>query len=269
MNTKFSLHKIFTTAVLIFYYIPICVLVVSSFNDSKYINIWGGLSLKWYRSILEDQVLLNVTLNSLKIACASATLSTIMGTLIAFVFVKIQRLRFRTLLIALLSIPFVIPEVIIGASMLLLFVTSKKVIGWPDGGSLATVMLAHMIMGISYVSVTVQSRLANVDQFIEEAAMDLGASPLRVFFLITLPTISKSLLVGWLLAFVLSFDDVVISSFTSGPESTTLPMLIYSRIKIGITPQVNALASIMLCAAIVILTVGYFLSPRNEESDEL
>jgi putrescine transport system permease protein len=267
MTTKLSPHKIFTIAVLIFYYIPICILVVYSFNSSKYINVWSGVSLKWYRSILEDEALLDAALMSLKIAGASATLSTIMGTLIAFVFVKIQKLRFKTLLVALLSIPFVIPEVIIGASMLLLFVTSRKVIGWPDGGNMATVMLAHMIMGISYVSITVQSRLANVDQSIEEAAMDLGASPLRVFFFITLPIISKSLLVGWLLAFVLSFDDVVISSFTSGPESTTLPMLIYSRMKIGITPQVNALATIMLCAAIIILTVGYFLTAKNEDPD--
>ena len=267
MTTKFAVSKVTTTIVLILYYIPIVILVLYSFNQSKYINVWEGFSLKWYYSIFQDEALIAAVLVSLKIASISATLSTVIGTLISFVFVKIDKLYFKTLLIALLSIPFVIPEVIIGAALLLLFVVSEKVIGWPQDKNMFTIILAHMIVGVSYVSVIVQTRLIALDKSIEEAALNLGASPVKVFFVITLPMISKSLLAGWLLAFTLSLDDVVLSSFTSGPESTTLPMLIYSRIKIGLSPQVNVLASIMLLMAILVLPLIYIANIKNIEQD--
>lgn len=263
MIKQFSITKSFTTTVLVLYYIPIVILVLYSFNYSKYVNTWEGFSLRWYKSIFQDEALINAALISLKIASISATLSTILGTLIACTLVKMRGLHCRTLVVALLSMPFVIPEVIIGAALLLLFVALEKTIGWPADKNVTTVILSHMVIGVSYVSVTVQTRLINLDKSIEEAALNLGASPLKVFFLITLPIISRSIIAGWLLAFTLSLDDVVLSSFTSGPESTTLPMLIYSRIKIGITPQVNVLASLMLVIAILTLSVVYIMNTNK------
>jgi putrescine transport system permease protein len=217
-----------------------------SFNASPYVMIWGGASLKWYETLLEDSELMNALITSLKIATSSATLGTVLGVCAGLGLARLGAFKGRTLFIGMLSAPFIIPEVVTGFSLLLLFVMAGQVFGlFQDRGAL-TVILAHSTVGISYVAVIIASRLSMFDESLEEAAMDLGAHPLKVFFVITLPIIAHSLVVGWLLSFTLSLDDVVIASFTSGAGTTTLPMLIYSRIKFGMSPQINALASLMI-----------------------
>jgi putrescine transport system permease protein len=265
MNKKLTFTKTFTGITILLYYIPIFVLIIYSFNASRYLNVWGGFSLKWYKSLMEDEALLEAALISFKIAFASATISTIVGTATALMLIRAKRLHGKTFLTGMLSIPFVVPEVIIGASMLLLFIAFEKITGWPEHRNIFTVILAHTTIGIAYASMIIQTRLLSFDTSLEEAAMNLGASPLKTFFVITLPIISKGLIAGWLLAFTLSFDDLIISSFTSGPESTTLPMLIYSRIKVGLTPKTNVLATIMICIIIFVMTVVYFTNLKKKD----
>jgi len=265
MNRRFTFTKIFTGATLLLYYIPICVLIFYSFNASRYLNVWEGFSLRWYRSLIEDEALLEAALISFKIAFASATISTVIGTATAFMLIKTKRLYGKTLLTGMLSIPFVVPEVIIGVSMLLLFIAFERATGWPEQRSIFTVILAHTTIGIAYASMIIQTRLLSFDVSLEKAAMNLGASPLKTFFVITLPIISKGLIAGWLLTFTISFDDLIVSSFTSGPESTTLPMLIYSRIKVRLSPQINVLATIMIFIITVAMTAIYLSNSKKDD----
>jgi len=238
----------------VFLYAPIVSLIVYSFNESRLVTVWTGFSLQWYVRLFEDSQVVRAGILSLQIAAVSATIATVLGTLAGMALTRLGRFRGRTALMGMVSAPLVMPEVITGLSMLLLFVTMDAVIGWPSGRGFVTVVIAHATFCTAYVTVVVRSRLIDMDESLDEAAMDLGATPLRVFFDITLPIISPALIAGWLLAFTLSLDDLVIASFVSGPGASTLPMVIFSKIRLGVSPDVNALATIII--AIVALGVG-------------
>ncbi|MEX0693357.1 MAG: ABC transporter permease subunit [Rhodospirillales bacterium] len=233
-----------------FLYGPIVSLVIYSFNDSKLVTVWGGFSTRWYGELLRNEALLNAALQSFKIATLSATVATLLGTLAAIALVRFGRFFGRNLMQGVLMAPLVMPEVLLGLTMLLLFVAMDQLIGWPHQRGLLTISIAHTTFAVAYVVVVIQSRLKTVDRSLEEAALDLGARPVKVFFLITLPLITPALLSGWLLAFTLSLDDLVIASFTSGPGSTTLPMIVFSSVRLGVNPQINALATVLLLSVI-------------------
>jgi len=229
-----------------FLYAPIISLVVFSFNESKLVTVWGGFSTKWYASLFADPQILGAAWLSVQVAFASASIALVLGTLCAVALVRFRRFRGRTALAGMVSAPLVMPDVITGLSLLLLFVSMEAMFGWPAGRGVLTIILAHSTFCMAYVTVVVQSRLSDLDLSLEEAAMDLGATPVRVFFDITLPIIAPALVSGWLLAFTLSLDDLVIASFVSGPGSSTLPMVIFSKIRLGVSPDINALATIII-----------------------
>ncbi|MFN3075574.1 MAG: ABC transporter permease subunit [Alphaproteobacteria bacterium] len=229
-----------------FLYLPVLSLIVYSFNVSRLVTVWGGFSVKWYGELLHNEPILRAAGLSLRIAAITATIAVVLGTLLAVVLTRFGRFRGRGILSALSTAPLVMPDVIAGLSILLLFVALQEWIGWPDGRGVTTIVIAHVTLSMAYVAVVVRSRLAHTDRALEEAALDLGARPWKVFLVITLPIISPALLAGWLLAFTLSLDDVVVASFVSGPGSTTLPMVVYSSIRLGLSPQINALASIIV-----------------------
>ncbi|GAB6053435.1 ABC transporter permease subunit [Magnetospira thiophila] len=241
-----------------FLYGPIISLVIYSFNQSKLVTVWGGFSTKWYGELFQNAQLLSAAWQSLKIATLSASLAVVLGTLSALALVRFGRFGGRTLFHSMLTAPLVMPEVLLGLSILLLFVAMEQFIGWPQGRGMVTISIAHITFSVAYVTVVVQSRLSQVDRTIEEAALDLGARPLKVFLVITLPMIAPSLLAGWLLAFTLSLDDLVIASFTSGPGATTLPMVVFSKVRLGVDPQINALATLLL----ILVTVSLLLVMR-------
>lgn len=230
----------------IFLYAPILSLVFFSFNESRLVTVWTGFSTKWYGELFRDSQILDAAKLSLFIATISATVALVLGTLAAIALTRFKRFRGRSLLTGMIAAPLVMPDVITGLSLLLLFVSLRALIGWPAQAGTVTIILAHITFGMAFVAVVVQSRLADFDTALEEAAQDLGATPGRVFFDITLPIISPALVSGWLLAFTLSLDDLVISSFVSGPGSSTLPMVIFSKIRLGVSPDVNALATIII-----------------------
>ena len=229
-----------------FLYLPIVSVIIYSFNESRLVTLWGGFSLRWYRSLLESEEILSAALLSLQIAVVSATLATILGTLAGLALSRLGRFHGRTLLTGMVSAPLVMPEIITGISLLFLFISLAEWIGWPGTRGATTIAIAHITFSMAYVAVVVRSRLIGMDQSLEEAAMDLGGRPLRVFFDITAPSIAPAMISGWLLAFTLSLDDVVIASFVSGPGATTLPMLIFSKVKLGVTPDINALATVII-----------------------
>ena len=229
-----------------FLYAPILSLVIFSFNESELVTVWSRFSTKWYGVLLADPQMLGAAWLSLQVAFVSATIALVLGTLCAVALVRFRRFRGKTVLGAAASAPLVMPDVITGLSLLLLFVAMEGIFGWPAGRSILTIIIAHSTFCIAYVVVVVQSRLGDLDLSLEEAAQDLGATPLWVFFTITLPIIAPALISGWLLAFTLSLDDLVIASFVSGPGSSTLPMVIYSKVKLGVSPDVNALATIII-----------------------
>jgi len=247
-----------------FLYLPIALLVVWSFNASRVVNIWGGFSTKWYGELARNDEFLGAALLSLKVAATSATAALILGTLAAVVLVRFGKFRGRMLFNGLIAAPLVMPEVILGLALLLLFVALEQVTGWPDGRGFTTIAIAHTTIGMAYATVVVRSRLAQMDESLEEAAMDLGARPMKVFFLITLPVIAPSLAAGWLLAFTLSLDDVVVAQFVSGPGATTLPIEVFSSVRLGVSPQVNALGTIIVVAvAVIILTVWRLMGVKK------
>lgn len=223
-----------------FLYLPILLLVVFSFNESRLVTVWGGFSTKWYAALLGNQAMLDAAWVTLRIGLISATAATLLGTLAAIVLVRRGRFAGRTLFTGMVYAPLVMPEVITGLSLLLLFVA----IGFDRG--FWTLTLAHTTFAMCFVAVVVQSRLVTFDRSLEEAALDLGAPPLKAFLLVTLPLIFPAVAAGWMLAFTLSLDDLVISSFTSGPGSTTLPMRIYSQVRLGVTPEINAISTILI-----------------------
>ena len=229
-----------------FLYLPILSLVVFSFNESRLVTVWSGFSTKWYGELFADPQMLGAARLSFIIAGISASIALVLGTLVAVALVRFKRFRGRTVLAGTVSAPLVMPDVITGLALLLLFVAMEATLGWPAGRGIVTIIIAHSIFCMAYVTVVVQSRLADLDASLEEAAQDLGATPVRVFFDITLPIIAPALVSGWLLAFTLSLDDLVIASFVSGPGSSTLPMVIFSKVKLGVSPDVNALATIII-----------------------
>mgnify|MGYP002628830993 CR=1 FL=1 len=250
----------------VFLYGPILSLVVYSFNASKLVTVWGGFSTKWYAALLENDKLLDAAFLSLRISVVSATGAVLLGTLSAIALVRFGRFRGRFLFSAMTTAPLVMPEVITGLSMLLLFVSLQHAIGWPDGRSPLTIAIAHITFATAYVSVVVQARLAQMDRSLEEAALDLGARPLRAFLTVTLPLIAPSLIAGWLLAFTLSLDDLVVASFVSGPGSSTLPMVVFSSVRLGLSPEVNALATILLATVAIAAIAAGVLANRNRKT---
>ena len=238
-----------------FLYLPILAMVLYSFNASRLVTVWDSVNsptLAWYRELFENDQILDAARLSFRIAAVNATGSVVLGTLAAFALERYTRFRGRTLFGLLTTAPMVLPEVITGLSLLLLFVALEQLTGWPEGRGATTITLAHMTFSMAYVVVVVQSRLATVDRSLEEAAMDLGARPWKVFFVITLPIIAPAIASGWILAFILSWDDIVITSFVSGPGSTTLPQLVFSKVRLGVSPDINALATIL----VLIVTIG-------------
>ncbi len=246
-----------------FLYLPIISLVVYSFNESTLVTVWSGFSLKWYRSLLDDQALLSAAWLSLRIAALTATAAVIVGTWAGFVLARMGRFRGFSLYVAMVSAPLVIPEVVLGIAMLLLFVEMGNIFGWPAGRGGLTIWAGHVMLCMAYVVVIVQSRARDLDRSLEEAALDLGATPLKVFFAIILPQLAPALLAAWLLSFTLSLDDVVIASFLSGPGSTTLPLEVFSRVRLGLKPEVNALAAIMIGLVAVGMGVAHWVQQRR------
>lgn len=252
-----------------FLYVPILLLIVFSFNESRLVTVWSGFSAKWYGELLRNDQILSAAWLSLRIAAANATLALVLGTLAGLVIARFGRFRGRILFSGMIAAPLVMPEVITGLSLLLTFVALDQLIGWPGARGVTTITIAHITFSMAYVAVLVQSRLIGLDPSIEEAAMDLGARPAKVFLVITLPMIAPALVAGWLLAFTLSLDDLVIASFVSGPGASTLPMVIFSKVRLGVSPEINALATIIvLLVASCIALVGWMMH-RQERARRL
>ncbi|MFO1059578.1 MAG: ABC transporter permease subunit [Dongiaceae bacterium] len=237
---------------LAFLYAPIVSVVLFSFNAASSVAVWGGFSLQWYEELLGNDNILRAARLSLTIAAMSATGATILGTLAGFALTRLGWFRGRTLLATMAISPLVMPEIIIGVSMLLLFVGLEGLIGWPRGRGVLTITLAHITYTAAFAAIVVQGRLAGLDRSIEEAALDLGARPPVVFFLITVPMIAPAMVAGWLLGFSISLDDVIVTQFTSGPGSTTLPLLIFSLVRHGVKPDINAVATVFVAVAILV-----------------
>ena len=253
---------------LAFLYVPMAILIIYSFNYSKLVPVWGGVSTRWYRVLFESEEVWSALTLSLKIASVNATFATLLGALAGISLARAGRFRGRTLFAGMVSAPLVMPEVITGLSLLLLFITLGNFIGWPTERGMTTITIAHITFSLAYVAVIVQSRLAGVSQDLEEAAQDLGGKPFRVLIDITLPLLMPALVAGWLLAFTLSLDDLVIASFVSGPGSNTLPILIYSRIRLGLRPDINALATmIILIVSISVFVAGWLLLRQQRRRD--
>ncbi|MGO1118315.1 ABC transporter permease subunit [Rhodovibrionaceae bacterium A322] len=239
-----------------FLYVPIFSMIFYSFNSARLATVWGGFSTKWYGKLWENDLVIDAALLSLQVAVVSATFAVAMGTCAGLALARLGRFKGRTLFTGMITAPLVMPEVITGLSLLLLFITLEDLTGWPDGRGVTTITLAHITFSMAYVAVIIQSRLSSMDSSLEEAAMDLGSRPLQVLWDVTLPVIAPAMISGWLLSFTMSLDDLVIASFVSGPGSTTLPMLIFSKVKLGLTPDINALATII----VLLVAVGVFLA---------
>ena len=262
---RFRFSSFMLVAGLLFIYLPMLILVIYSFNASKLVTVWGGWSLKWYAGLLDNTQLMGSVMRSLEIALYTAIAAVALGTLAAFVLTRISHFKGRTLFGGLVTAPLVMPEVITGLSLLLLFVAMAQMIGWPQERGIVTIWIAHTTFCSAYVAVVVSSRLRELDLSIEEAAMDLGAKPWKVFFLITIPMIAPSLAAGAMMSFALSLDDLVLASFVSGPGSTTLPMEVFSAVRLGVKPEINAVASLILLAVSLVTFLVWFFSRRAEE----
>jgi len=252
-----------------FLYVPMILLVFYSFNKSRIVPVWGGFSTKWYGVLFESEEVWEAIALSLKIATVNASFAMILGTLAGLALVRFGRFKGRTLFSGMISAPLVMPEVITGLSLLLLFITLKEFVGWPDQRGFTTITIAHITFSMAYVAVIIQSRLTGMAQDLEEAAQDLGAKPLRVLIDITLPLLAPGMLAGWLLAFTLSLDDLIIASFVTGPGAVTLPILIYSRIRLGLRPDINALATIIILAVAIGVLVAAWVMFRQQKQREL
>jgi len=256
--------------VIAFLYIPIFMLIAYSFNYSKLVPVWGGFSVRWYEKLLFDSPeIWDAVVLSLKIATVNACFATILGTLAGLALVRFGHFKGRTLFTGMISAPLVMPEVITGLSLLLLFIWLQNSIGWPSERGFTTITIAHITFSMAYVAVIIQSRLAGMAQDLEEAAMDLGAKPLRVLIDITLPLLAPGMFAGWLLSFTLSLDDLVIASFVTGPGATTLPILIYSRVRLGLRPDINALATIIILVVAIGVLLAAWIMFRQQKQREL
>ena len=263
---RFRFSSLMLVVGLLFIYLPMLILVIYSFNASKLVTVWGGWSIKWYVGLMDNTQLMGSVVRSLEIACYTAIAAVALGTLAAFVLTRITHFKGRTLFGGLVTAPLVMPEVITGLSLLLLFVAMAQMIGWPQERGIVTIWIAHTTFCAAYVAVVVSARLRELDLSIEEAAMDLGARPWKVFFLITIPMIAPSLGAGGMMSFALSLDDLVLASFVSGPGSTTLPMEVFSAVRLGVKPEINAVASLILLAVSLMTFLVWFFSRRAEES---
>lgn len=263
----------FTTVMLVigllFLYLPMGVLVVYSFNESQLVTVWSRFSPKWYGELFADRQILSAVWTSLRIAFMAASMAVCLGTVAAFVMTRFGKFRGKTALSSMVTAPLVMPEVITGLSLLLLFVQMAQLIGWPADRGIATIWIAHTTFCSAYVAVVVAARLREIDRSIEEAAMDLGSPPLKTFFTVTLPVISPALAAGWLLAFTLSLDDLVIASFVSGPGANTLPMVVFSSVRMGVSPKINALATLIILVVAVATLIAWFLMHRKEKKRRL
>jgi len=263
---KQHISRVWLSGVFAFFYLPLLFLVVFSFNSTRQDSVFTGFSLRWYQALWNDSRLVEGFSLSLNVALMSATLGTVLATLAAFALVRFGQFRGRTLFNAMLSSPLVMPEVIIGLSLLLLFVGMERVLGWPERGTF-TIVLGHALLGMAYASVVIQSRLKEMDRSIEEAALDLGCRPFQVFFLVTLPNMTQALLAAWLLTFTLSFDDVVISEFLAGPGVTTLPQVIFNYARRGVNPSIYAAASLlMLAVSLAVVIYGIQIARQSRKS---
>jgi putrescine transport system permease protein len=252
----------------LFLYLPILLLIAFSFNKSRLVTVWGGFSTHWYAALFHNQQILDAAWLSVRVGALSATLAVALGTLAGMVLTRFGPFKGRTLLAGMTAAPLVMPEVITGLSLLLLFVTMEQLIGWPQGRGMTTIVIAHVTFTMAFVAVIVQSRLTQMDESLEEAAFDLGARPAKVFFVITLPIILPALISGWLLAFTLSLDDLVITSFVAGPGSSTLPMVVFSKVRLGVSPDINALATIMIgIVAIGVVIAGFWMTYQQKVRD--
>jgi putrescine transport system permease protein len=246
-------------------YLPILVLIGYSFNASPLVNVWGGFSTAWYGALLHNRQLLQAALLSLEVAVTASTAAVVLGTLAATALVRFGRFRGRLLLTGMVNAPLVMPEIITGITQLLLFVSMMQLFSWPHRG-FTTIVISHVTFCTAYVTITVQSRLQAADRSLEEAAQDLGATPARAFLEITLPIIAPAIVSSWLLSFTLSLDDLVISSFVAGPGASTLPMIIYSKVKLGVSPDINALASLIVCSVgACIIAAGYIMARSDRK----
>jgi putrescine transport system permease protein len=251
---------------LVFLYVPIVSVIVYSFNASRLVTVWAGFSTHWYGELARNAQIRAAAATSLEVAVLSATFALVLGTLAGFALARYRVFRGRAVFATLATAPLVMPEVITGLSLLLLFVALEQWTGWPKGRGVLTIVAGHTTVGLAYVAVVVEARLAAFDRSLEEAALDLGAGPAKVFAAITLPLIAPALVAGWLLAFTLSLDDLVLASFTSGPDSSTLPMVIFSSVRLGVSPQVNALATIIVVVVTVVVATAARLMATRQES---
>jgi putrescine transport system permease protein len=240
-----------------FLYVPILLLIIYSFNESRLVTVWAGFSTKWYGELMRNEAMLDAAWVTLRVAVLTATFATVLGTMAAYVLVRAGRFRGRTMFSGMVYAPLVMPEVITGLSLLLLFIA----LGIERG--IFTVVLAHTTFAMCYVSVVVSSRLVSFDRSLEEAALDLGCSPLDAFFSVTLPIIAPAVIAGWLLAFTLSLDDLVIASFTTGPGATTLPIKIYSAVRLGVSPEINALSTILIAVVATGVVAASLIEKRR------
>jgi putrescine transport system permease protein len=254
---------------LAFFYVPLILLILYSFNYSKLVPVWGGWSLRWYEVLFQSQDVWNAVSLSLQIAVINATVATVLGMLAALAMVRFGRFRGRTLFGGMLVAPLVMPEVITGLSLLVFFISLNQLFGWPADRGFTTITIAHITFSMAYVAVTIQARLTGMGQLLEEAAADLGAKPFKVLTAITIPRLTPALISGWLLAFTLSLDDLVIASFVTGPGANTLPILIFSRIRVGLRPDINALATIMILVIAICVAIAAILLFRQQKADLL
>lgn len=262
---RFGFAKLMLWLGLLFTYLPMIIMVIYSFNASKLVTVWGGWSLKWYFGLLDNKQLIGSVFRSLEIAFYTAIAAVALGTVAAFVLTRIPHFRGRTLFGGMVTAPLVMPEVITGLSLLLLFVAMAQLVGWPAERGMLTIWIAHTTFCTAYVAIVVSARLRELDLSIEEAAMDLGAKPWKVFFLITIPMIAPSLAAGGMMSFALSLDDLVLASFVSGPGSTTLPMEVFSAVRLGVKPEINAIASLILLSVSLFTFGSWYLMARAEK----
>lgn len=265
MMRRFGFAKLMLWLGLLFIYLPMIIMVIYSFNASKLVTVWGGWSLKWYFGLLDNKQLIGSVFRSLEIAFYTAIAAVALGTVAAFVLTRIPHFRGRTLFGGMVTAPLVMPEVITGLSLLLLFVAMAQLVGWPAERGMLTIWIAHSTFCTAYVAIVVSARLRELDLSIEEAAMDLGAKPWKVFFLITIPMIAPSLAAGGMMSFALSLDDLVLASFVSGPGSTTLPMEVFSAVRLGVKPEINAVASLILLSVSLFTFGSWYLMARAEK----
>lgn len=254
-----------------FFYVPILSMMVFSFNDSRLATVWGGFSTKWYAELWDNDQVIEAAILSLQIAALSATIATILGTMAGIALARFRRFRGRTMLWGLVTAPLVMPEVITGIASLMFFILMAQWVGWPAQRGFTTITLAHITFSLTFVTTIVHSRMVQADVSIEEAAIDLGSKPWQVLRDVTLPVIAPAILSGWLLAFTISLDDVVISNFVTGPGNTTLPILIWSKVKLGVTPDINALATItVVIVGTGVAVAGWLLqrADRRRARDE-